>query len=237
VTCLIRAISALFGRLTTRILAGVKTLIVEDQALFRDMLVRVCQLVLGFHEVTAVGTAAEADRALAGEQYELVILDIDLPDRDGFSIAQDLHVRHPRTRTLGLSAFCDEYMIHRVLTSELHGFVDKSEQTIDSLSAAIESVCSGKYYFTSVVGRVQAELRSNPRAFPKVLTEKEIEVLGMIGEGRDNGDIGNRLHITPNTAQWHRKQIMRKLNIHSVTELMHFAAEKGFTRQGRAVAR
>ncbi len=201
------------------------------------MLVRVCQLVLGFHDVTAVGTATEADRVLTAEPHDLVILDIDLPDRDGFSLAHDLHTRHPRTRMLGLSAFCDDYMIYRVLNSDLHGFIDKSEQTIDSLSAAIESVCSGKYYFAAVVGRVQAAIRNDPRAFPKVLTEKEFEVLGLIGEGKDNLEIGDRLHITPNTAQWHRKQIMRKLNIHSVTELMLFAAEKGFTRQGRAVAR
>lgn len=210
-----------------------RTLIVDDQALFRDMLVKVCELVLGFREVVAVGMGADAVGALETLDFDLVILDIDLPDLDGFAITEKIARDHPRIRVLGLSAFCDDFTIYRVLNSDMHGFVDKSEQTVDSLGTAIHAVSSGKYFFTEVVRRVQHELRANPLAFPKLLTDKEYAILGLIGLGLDNDAIGSRLEISPNTAQWHRKQIMRKLNIHSVAELVVYAADKGFSRLGR----
>ena len=209
-----------------------KTLIVEDQALFRDLLTKVCEMYFKFDELKSVGTGALAEKALAETAFDLVILDIDLPDRDGFKIAESLVGKPSGPRVLGLSAYCDEFTIYRVINSTLHGFVDKTEQSIDSLRTAIETVSAGKFYFAEVVRRVQLALREDPSAFPKLLTDKEFSVLGLIGAGKTNDDIGATLGISATTAQWHRKQIMRKLNIHSATDLVVYAAEKGFSRLG-----
>lgn len=209
-----------------------KTLIVEDQALFRDLLSKVCELYFRFEEVKSVGTVAAANEALQSGKYDLVILDIELPDGDGFQFAEAILARREGTRVLALSAFSDEFTIYRVINSDLHGFVDKAEQSVESLRIAIETVCSGKFFFSEVVRRVQQALRSDPLAFPKLLTEKECGILAMIGSGLDNDAIGEKLGISATTAQWHRKVIMRKLNIHSVTDLVVYAAEKGFSRLG-----
>lgn len=209
-----------------------KTLIVEDQALFRDLLTKVCQMFFQFEVLQSVGTGAAAEKALTETAFDLIILDIDLPDRDGFKIAEAVASKVGNPKVLGLSAFCDEFTIYRVINSNLNGFVDKTEQSIDSLRTAIETVSAGKFYFAEVVRRVQLALREDPAAFPKLLTDKECNVLGLIGAGKSNDDIGALLGISATTAQWHRKQIMRKLNIHSATDLVVYAAEKGFSRLG-----
>lgn len=209
-----------------------RTLIVEDQRMFRDLLAKVCEVYFRFTEVCAVGTGAAAEAEMAKAPFTLLILDIDLPDRDGFSIAETAAQTSAPPRVLGMSAFCDDFMAHRVMNSTMHGFVDKTDQSVETLREAISAVCAGRYYFTEAVKRIQVALRDDPRAFPKLLTERECQFLCLFGTGMSNEDAGTRLGTSTPTAHWHRKQIMRKLGIHSAVDLMRYATEKGFSRMG-----
>jgi two-component system response regulator NreC len=209
-----------------------RTLIVEDQRMFRDLLAKVCEVYFRFEAVRAVGTGAEAEEEMKKNAFDLLILDIDLPDRDGFSLAEMAAASTKPPRVLGMSAFCDEFMAHRVMNSDMHGFVDKTDQSVDTLREAITAVCAGRFYFTEAVLRIQRALRDDPRAFPKLLTERECQFLCLFGGGMSSEEAGARLGTTTPTAHWHRKQIMRKLGIHSTVELMRYATEKGFSRMG-----
>lgn len=200
--------------------------------MFRDLLAKVCESHFQFSRVLAVGTGAEAERALSEESFDVLILDIDLPDRDGFALAERAASLREPPRSLGMSAYCDEFMVHRIVNSDMHGFLDKTEQSIETLRDAIEAVSSGRYYFSDAVKRVQRALREDPMAFPKLLSERDCQLLSLFGAGKSNDEIADKLGLSANTVHWHRKQILRKLDLHSTVELVLFAVEKGFTRPG-----
>ena len=211
---------------------SVRVLIVEDQGMFRDLLAKVCVTLFQFSRVLAAVCGADAEKAFSEEEFDLLILDIDLPDCDGFDLAERAASFAQPPRALGMSAYCDEFMVHRVMNSSMHGFLDKSEQSVDTLRDAIEAVSAGRYYFTDAVKRVQRAMREDPHAFPKLLTERDYQLLTLFGSGKNNDDVGALLSLSPSTVQWHRKQIMRKLDLHSTVDLVLFAVEKGFSRPG-----
>lgn len=211
-----------------------RVLIVEDQSLFRDLLAKVCVGHFGFSRVNAVANGAEAEKSFRQEPFDLLILDIDLPDCDGFDLAERASSLPRPPRALGLSAFCDEFVVHRVMNSTMHGFLDKSEQSVETLHDAIEAVSAGRYYFSDAVKRVQRAMREDPSAFPKLLSERECQLLSLFGAGKGNDEIADGLGLSASTVQWHRKQLMRKLDLHSTVELVLFAVEKGFSRPGPA---
>jgi DNA-binding NarL/FixJ family response regulator len=213
-----------------------RTLIVEDQRMFRDLLAKMCELHFDRSSVVAVGSGSEGAEAIRAGTFELLILDIDLPDRDGFSLAEEAARLATPPRVLGMSGYCDEFMVHRVMNSSMHGFIDKTDQSVETLAEAIRTVCAGNYFFSDVVHRMRVALRKDPRAFPKLLTDRECEMLALLGQGMNNEQAGARLGISPTTVQWHRKQLMRKLDIHSTVDLVVYAVEKGFTRLGAARA-
>lgn len=211
-----------------------RTLIVEDQRMFRELLARMCEGHFRHTSVLAVGTGAAGSEAMRASAFDLLILDIDLPDRDGFSLADEAATLHPPPRVLGMSGYCDEFMVHRVMNSSMHGFIDKTDQSVETLAEAIRTVTSGNYFFSDVVHRMRLALRKDPRAFPKLLTDRECEMLALLGQGLTNEQAADRLGISATTVQWHRKQLMRKLDIHSAVDLVVYAADKGFARLGSA---
>jgi DNA-binding NarL/FixJ family response regulator len=211
-----------------------RTLIVEDQRMFRELLAKMCETHFRHQKVVAVGTGTGGADAMAKGQFDLLILDIDLPDRDGFSLADEAAKLPSPPRVLGMSGYCDEFMVHRVMNSSMHGFIDKTDQSVETLAEAIRTVCAGNYFFSDVVHRMRVALRKDPQAFPKLLTERECEMLALLGQGLTNEQAGERLDLSPTTVQWHRKQLMRKLDLHSTVDLVVYAVEKGFTRLGAA---
>jgi DNA-binding NarL/FixJ family response regulator len=212
--------------------APMRTLIVEDQGMFRDLLAKVCTLLFHFTDVQTADSGAAAEAALRKASFDLLILDIDLPDRDGFTVADFAASLAEPPRVLGMSAYCDAVMVHRIMHSNMHGFVDKSGQSIDTLQEAIRAVVEGHFFFTGAVRQMQLALRNDPLAFPKLLTDRECEMLTLLGKGLSAEDAGARLGVAPATANWHRKQIMRKLGLRSAVDLVLYAVEKGFTRLG-----
>jgi DNA-binding NarL/FixJ family response regulator len=209
-----------------------RTLIVEDQGMFRDMLAKLCTSHFKFSKVETAQTGAEAEKLLKASALDLLILDIDLPDRDGFAVAETAAALPAPPRVIGMSAYCDALMVHRVMHSSMHGFIDKSGQSLDTLQEAIHAVCEGHFFFTGAVRQLQNELRNDPHAFPKLLSERECEMLALLGKGLSAEDAGHALGIAPATANWHRKQIMRKLGLRTAVDLVIYAAEKGFARLG-----
>lgn len=209
-----------------------KTLIVEDQVLFRDLLMRVTRSSSKDKDIVGVSTAAAAEDALKREEFDLLVLDIELPDRNGIELAEWAAQRPGSPRILGISGYLDEYMVHRIMHSALDGFVDKAAASADILQQAIKEIMDGKCYFTGAVRAIQLALRRDPRAFPKLLSEHECSILCQIGLAASNEEIAEKTNISLQTVLWHRKQIMRKLGIHSTPELMLYAAQKGFSRLG-----
>jgi DNA-binding NarL/FixJ family response regulator len=210
-----------------------KVIIIEDHKLVGDMLMLSCRSIM---------PAAEFSRAENGEQGlalcqsakpDLLFLDLVLPDCDGLDLLPKISAVSASTKVIALTSFADEFTIHRLLLATIHGFIAKNDQPLDRLGEAIETVMAGGQYFSPLVQKMKASLRSNPRSFDKVLSAHEQKLLGLFGEGLTNEAVAAVVGLSANTVKVHRRNILGKLGLHSTPELIHYALEKGFTRVGR----
>jgi len=207
-----------------------KIVVVEDHAMMRDLLAGACQAAF---KPEAIGQAADGEAALAQCREivpDLIILDLELPDRDGLDLLGELRKAAPRARVIALSSHTDDVTVHRVLHSGIEGFVDKIGQPMKTLREAVTTVMEGRRYLSPVVREVWQRLREEPAAFNKLLSDREQEVLVLVGRGYTNSEIAQQLGLAPNTVQNHRCSIMSKLGLHSSSHLIRYATEKGFTR-------
>ena len=207
-----------------------KIVLIEDQAMFRDLLKKICRE--HFH-LNVVGEAEDGATGLAlcrKFKPDIVLLDLFLPDRDGISMADELLAMDPDMRILALSSECDDYTLYRVLNSGMHGYVDKNRQSVEVLKHAIDEVIKGRVFFTEVVQQVRQRLRLEPKAFPKLLTDREQRVLEVLGSGLSNEEASRELKLSRYTVQLHRRNIMTKLGLHRTPDLVRYAVTKGFAK-------
>jgi DNA-binding NarL/FixJ family response regulator len=206
-----------------------RVVIVEDQRLVaeflqfhcRDLSLEVVQHAAGFRDGLA---------AIRQHQPELVLLDISLPDGDGLELARIIIDELPRVKILAISSHHDPWTMLQVQRIGIHGFVDKNDQRPQVLSEAIFAVLGGRVYYTQIVNQSSAAIRRDPKSFVRVLSDYETRILSMIGESKSDEEIANALNISPATVQSRRRDIMRKLDIHSTPKLIHYAIVNGLTR-------
>ncbi len=199
----------------------------------RDLLLRACREAMPGSVITGAADAVSALALCRTEQPDLVILDLGLPDREGLDILDDLLGSCPRCKVIGISGYNDEFTLHRALQSKLHGFVDKNENTIDQLTAAVRAVMDGERYLSPAARRARVSLRNDPSAFNKILTGREQELLRMFGRGLSNEMIARTMNLSELTVRNHRNRIMTKLGLRTSTDLIGYALAKGFARSAR----
>ena len=205
-----------------------RVVVVEDQILFQEFLVDLLEKKLS-HDI--VGIAADGETALEmirEERPDLVILDILIPKLSGIHVARRIIDEMPKVRILALSAETDPKTIYQLHQLHLPAFVDKKEASADILKEAIQRVLEGKRYFSPSHQRTVAELKRDPLAFQKILTKREQEILTHIGAGLSDSEIGELVGLTQASVQSHRRNLFRKLDVHSTPELIRFANECGF---------
>jgi DNA-binding NarL/FixJ family response regulator len=203
--------------------------IIEDQRLVgeflqfhcRDLRLKVLRHCTGY--VDGLASVRE-------HKPDLVLLDISLPDGDGLELARLIIQEMPRVKLLTISAHHDPWTMLQVQRIGIHGFVDKNDQRPEVLTEAIHAVLGGRIYYTPVVNQSSAMIRRDPKSFIRVLSDYETRILSMIGESKSDEEIAIILNISPATVQSRRRDIMRKLDIHSTPKLIHYAIVNGLTR-------
>jgi len=206
-----------------------RIVIVEDHLMFREVLRKVCARDL-HHEV--VGEAADGNSAVelvARTSPDLLLLDLHLPNLDGFGVIESLQQAAPNVRILVLSSHCDEYTVFRVEKARVQGFVDKNTNTVAILKAAIAAAGQGKTFFSESFLRIKMARHNNPQSFDKLLTDRERAVLTLIGEPQSDREIAVHLGISAETVEKHRFNLLGKLGLQTTTELARYAREHGFT--------
>ncbi len=207
-----------------------KILVVEDQTIVRELLMRACAEAVAGAQMRGAGTGKAALAECRREPPDLVMLDLVLPDGDGLELLGDVFAAAPAAKVIVLSSHIDEFTLSRAFKSRVHGIIDKNEQPVRILGEAIATVLGGGQYVSSTVAQLRASLRADPSAFDKILTDREQEVLQLIGRGVSNEGVAEALGISVSTARHHRINIMEKLDIHSTPQLIRYAIEKGFSR-------
>lgn len=205
-----------------------KIVIVEDHLMFREVVRRVCVLEKGYEVVGESGTGAAGIELTLRLQPDLVILDVGLPDMDGFNVAQRVRAARSKARILILSCRLDDYAVVSADRAAVDGFLDKTTEAVSAIRLALEAVEVGGTYFSAEFQRFRRARKLDPYAFEKILTNAEQSVLRLIGEGLDDREIGECMRISPSTAQTHRSRILKKLSVDCTPKLMAFARKAGF---------
>lgn len=205
--------------------------LVEDQAFFRDLIRDLIERHFHWRVDFAAATADEALAACQRKWPDLLLLDLHIPGgRDGIDLALQLLAAKPDLRILALSSQIDDFTLHRVVTSGIRGFVDKNSEGPEVLREAILKVAGGKVYFAEAVRRVKIRLASEPFSFKKVLSDREQQLLVFFGAGLSDEEVGAKFGLSKATTHTHRRNILRKLDLHNTPDLMRFSLLKGFVK-------
>jgi DNA-binding NarL/FixJ family response regulator len=175
------------------------------------------------------GEAANGREAVAKAlalDPDIVILDISMPELNGLEAARQILKEAPKTEVLILTVHESENLVREVLDAGARGYILKSDASKHLLSA-IESLLERKPFFASRISEIVLEGfldGAGPKSEAhRRLTPREREIVQLLAEGKSNKEVATALNISVKTAETHRTNIMRKLDLHSVSELVRYA--------------
>ena len=217
----------------------IRILLADDQTLIRAGFRALLDAEPDMEVVGETGTGRDAVSLAARDKPDVILMDIRMPDDDGLTASRKI-LSDPNltgTRIIILTTFeLDEYIAEAVRAGAA-GFLVKDTEPAE-LIRAVRVVHDGDALLSpSVTRRIMAQLASQSRAAAKVIplkhvTEREREVLALVGEGLNNAEIAERLFITPLTAKTHVSRIMTKLMVRDRSQLVVLAYESGLVRPG-----
>ena len=212
---------------------SVKVILADDHRIMREGLRSLLEREDGIEVVGEAGdgrTTVELARRL---QPDVVVMDISMPDLNGVEATRQISSEYPGIRVLALSMHSDKRFVAGVLGAGASGYLLK-DCALDELVRAIRVVVAGQIYLspgiagTVVQGYMSRLQKMEAPAFAS-LTPREREVLQLIAEGKTMKEIAGMLTVSVKTAETHRQQIMKKLDIRSVAELTKYAVREGLT--------
>ena len=200
--------------------------------MFRQLIAKLCVAELGCEVVGAVANGRDAVRMVARLQPDLVILDLYLPDLDGFAVTDEIRLLSPATRILMMSAHCDQNTLFKVAHAGADGFLDKGTDTIATLQQAVTAVLNGRHFWSARFRAARRAWQSDPRSPFKILSDWECRVLALIAQCATDREIATRLGIAPRTVKTHRSNLLHRLGIKSTPKLIAYACSLGFAHLG-----
>lgn len=202
-------------------------LIVDGHPIFREFFEIFCSSQLRPTAVVSATDGAAAIQHLQSQPFTLLILDLHLPDLDGFTVADAALEIAPDIRIIVVTSRSDDYTIYRAEKRRIRGFLDKRAVTATALNTAIEKIFAGGVYFSPSLLRLRSERIRNSTSFDKILSDRELEVLALIAVPFSYREIATELGISPQTVEKHRFNVLRKLGLTTTTELARFARTCG----------
>ncbi|MEO5618452.1 MAG: response regulator transcription factor [Candidatus Eisenbacteria bacterium] len=206
-----------------------RVLLADDHTLVRAGVRRILEGHPGIRVVGEVADGAAALAALAREPADVLVLDLSMPGMDGFETLRRVRAVAPGIKVLVLSMHADAEYVARAVREGADGYLLK-DSAVQDLVRAIETVREGGVYHSPEVQRKMAEMVRGVTPVPVLLDEltaREREVLRCIAEGLATKDIAAKFGISARTVETHRANLMRKLTVHSVAQLVRIAIREG----------
>jgi DNA-binding NarL/FixJ family response regulator len=209
--------------------ATTRILLADDHEVVRHGLRVLLEAHPGWEVVGEAGNGREAVDKVRQTKPDVVVLDITMPELNGLEATRQILKAAPQTEVLILTMHESEQVAREVLAAGARGYLLKSDAAHD-LVDAVDALRQHRPFFTSRVSQMLLEgylhgptLSETAPTKRELLTPREREIVQLLAEGKSNKEVAGALGISPKTIETHRANIMRKLNLHSVSELVRFA--------------
>lgn len=210
----------------------IRIVLADDHTIMRSGLRAVLER---YSDMKVIGEAADGRAAIQSVDElrpNVIVLDVAMPNLNGIEAARQISAKHPDVAVVVLSMHSDEAYVLRALKAGARGYLLK-DSAEGELITAIRAVNDGKAFFSPAISRMlvddymrQLQQRGVEDSY-ELLTTREREILQLLAEGKSNKDIARLLDLSLYTVETHRSNIMQKLNLHGIPELMLYAIRKG----------
>jgi DNA-binding NarL/FixJ family response regulator len=205
-----------------------RILIADDHELIREGLQRIYVKAGQTGEFGEARTAAEVLGRVRDENWDLVVLDLNLPGRGGLDVLKEIKAERPNLPVLVLSMYPEEHSGVRVLRAGADGYVTKSQPPEVIVEAMRRVVTGGKYISAGVAAKLAEALSARaPEAGHEALSDREDQVLRRIAAGEAVGEIAAALNLSVKTVSTYRANNLRKLGLRNNAQLMRYAHDHG----------
>ncbi len=217
--------------------AEIKVAMAEDHLIVRQGLISMLKGHKNIKVLFDVNNGQELLNQLATRSPDIVLLDIDMPVMDGRETLRRLNAGHPSIKVIMLTQHFSDAFIVEFLKMGAKSFLPK-DSSFDEIVASIYMVhTKGCYYSERITKALASELSNDQKqsfAFPPTkFTRRELQILELLRQNKDNSDISRILAIRERTVEWHRQNLMQKSECKNLAALISYATEKGLIPQSQ----
>ncbi len=206
----------------------IRVLLVDDHAIARNGVRLMLSMAPDVMVVAEAGDALQAMQLVRQHSYDVALVDITMPGRNGLDLLRQLRADAPRMAVLMLSTYAEEIYAVRALKLGAAGYLTK-DSSAEVLVAAVRKAAAGGRHVSAALGDRLAGMIGTPAggAGHASLSNRELEVFKLIAAGESLVRIGDMLHLSPNTVTTYRSRILEKMGLSSNAELTRYALENG----------
>jgi DNA-binding NarL/FixJ family response regulator len=205
-----------------------RILIADDHDIIRKGVKAVLSSRPGWEVCAEASTGREAVARAEEHRPDIVVMDISMPDLNGLEAARQIRKMLPKTEVMILSLHFSDQLVREIVDAGVHAYVLKSDADEDLLKA-VEALANRRSFFTSGAAELildgTRQKGSSTTLLRNRLTAREREIVQLLAEGKSSKEVAVSLFISVKTAETHRANIMRKLEVHSVSELVRYAVK------------
>lgn len=203
-----------------------RVVLADDHPVVREGL---CRLLRDSQEIQVVGEAGDGHEALRLARTllpDILVVDLSMPGLDGIELTKLIADELPRVKVVGLTMHASEEYAIRLLRAGARGFIGKGAAGSEILSAILKVAAGGTYLPPALLEVLPQRLAGGRRlnADPlEMLSDREMQVLKLLAEGRTGREIGHELHLSVKTIDTYRARLLAKLNLETTADLIRFA--------------
>ena len=205
----------------------IRVLLADDHAVVRRGLKQILAETEDIRTEGEVDSGAGVLRAVRQKKYDIVLLDITLPDQNGLEVLGQLRAAHPNLPVLMLSVHPEEQYAVRALTGGAAGYLTKDSAPEEMVAAIRKVYRGGKYVSAALAERLAGLLGAQEGAPHESLSEREFQVMLLLANGKAVSEIADRLALSAKTVSTYRARLMEKLGVKSIAELVRYVMEQG----------